>query len=383
MRVLVAPDSFKGSLSATQAAEAIAQGVSRACPECQVRQLPIADGGEGTLDALLAGAGGQDLLVSVHGPLGDLVTAHLGILQNGNTAVVEMAQASGLTLIPEEKRNPLFTSSYGTGELMRAALDHGCREIIVTIGGSATVDGGMGLLSALGARFLRADGSELTPIGQNLPDVASVDLAGFDSRLAECTVRIASDVTNPLCGELGAAPVFGPQKGATPEMVAYLALGLERFAAATERATGCQVANLPGAGAAGGVGAALMSYVGGQMNSGVQVVLDTLKVDQYLRDTDLIITGEGRMDGQTAQGKAPTGIAQRGLRHGCKTIALVGSIAPGYEAVYAQGISAVFPIVNRPMTLEQAMAEAASLLSDSAARVVHALLELRKVGFIA
>ena len=378
MRILVAPDSFKGSLSARQAAQAIARGVSRACPDCQVRQLPIADGGEGTLDALLAGAGGRDLQVTVRGPLGDPVTAHLGILQNGNIAVVEMAQASGLTLIPAEQRNPLLTSSFGTGELIRAALDHGCREIVVTIGGSATVDGGMGMLAALGARFLDQGGVELEPIGQSLPEVATVDLAQFDPRLAQCSVRIASDVTNPLCGPLGAAPVFGPQKGATPEMVAYLARGLERFAVATERATGFQVATLPGAGAAGGVGAALMSYARGQMNSGVQVVLDTLDVDQYLRDTDLIITGEGRMDGQTAQGKAPTGIAKRGLRYGCKTIALVGSIAPGYEAVYEQGISAVFPIVNRPMTLDQAMAEAAILLTDCAARVVHGYLELGK-----
>lgn len=371
MHILVAPDSFKGSLTASQAAAAIAAGIAQVGPSHVVKQLPIADGGEGTLDALLAGAGGQGLSVTVRGPLGDPVAAMLGLLSDQSTAVVEMAQASGLTLVPPELRNPLFTTSFGTGQLILAALDHGCRQLVVTIGGSATVDGGIGMLTALGARFLDADGIELPPIGQSLGSIASVDLCRFEPRLAHCSLRIACDVTNPLTGPLGAAPVFGPQKGATPTIVAQLAAGLERFAAVTAAATGRRVTDLPGAGAAGGVGAALMAYANGQMHSGVAVVLDTLQVDQYLPEIDLIITGEGRMDGQTAQGKAPTGIAARGRQHGCQTIALVGSLGPGYEAVYEQGISAVFPIINRPMSLEQAMQEASSLLTDCAVRVMR------------
>ncbi len=373
MRILVAPDSFKGSLTAPQVAEAIARGVDQVCPECQIRRLPIADGGEGTLSALLAGTGGRSLPLTVRGPLGDNVTADLGTLPTG-IAVVEMAQASGITLIPPERRNPLLASSYGTGQLIKEALEQGCREIIVTIGGSATVDGGLGMLAALGARFTDATGKELPPIGRSLPAVARIDLTHWDARLDDVILRIASDVTNPLCGHSGAAAVFGPQKGADPAMVEFLDAGLRHFAAITLQATGMDVLNLPGAGAAGGVGAALMAYLRGQMQSGVQVVLDTLQVDRLLPDCDLIITGEGRMDGQTTQGKAPVGIAQRGLVHGCRTIALVGSIAPGYEAVYERGIEAVFPIVNRPMTLAEAMEQAEELLQDTAARVTHALM---------
>lgn len=370
-RVLVAPDSFKGSLSAPLAAEAIAKGVSRACPACQVTTLPIADGGEGTLDALLSGAGGRSLPVSVLGPLGEPVEAHLGLLPGG-VAVIEMAQASGLTLVAPERRNPLLASSFGTGQLIQAALDQNCRQLVVTIGGTATVDGGIGLLSALGARFIDAAGQQLEPVGRSLPQIADVDLSRLDPRLPLCSIRVASDVTNPLCGPQGAAAVFGPQKGATAEMVSYLDAGLGRLAEVTEQVTGLGVTNLPGAGAAGGVGAALAAYLAGQMQSGVKVVLDTLQADRHLQTADLVITGEGRMDAQTAHGKAPVGIALRGLEYGCRTIALVGSVLPGYEAVYDQGISAVFPIINRPLTLREAMNETADLLSDAAARAMHA-----------
>lgn len=373
MRVLIAPDSFKGSLTAAQAAAAIATGVSRSRPTWQLHQLPIADGGEGTLQVLLAGAGGRAVSVAVSGPLGNPVEAELGILSDRQTAVIEMAQASGLMLIPPAERNPLLTSSFGTGQLIRAALDHGCRRLLVTIGGSATVDGGLGLLAALGARLLDDAGAELPPTGQSLGALASLDLTELDRRLTDCTLRIASDVTNPLIGPLGAAPVFGPQKGATPTMVDYLAAGLARFAGITRQLTGIDVADLPGAGAAGGVGATLLAYAGGQMQSGVDVVLDTLRVDQLLPGVELIITGEGRTDAQTAQGKAPTGIALRGQQHGCRTIALVGSLGPGYEAVYQRGIAAVFSILDRPLSLEQAMAEADRLLADCAARVVRLL----------
>lgn len=375
--ILVAPDSFKGSLSAPEAAEAIAQGVSRACPGCQVTMLPIADGGEGTLDALLSGAGGRCLTQAVRGPLGEEVEARLGVLPGG-VAIVEMAQASGLTLIAPDRRNPLLASSYGTGQLIRAALDQNCRQLVITIGGTATVDGGIGLLTALGARFIDTGGQELPPIGSSLPRIAAVDLSLLDPRLESCSIRVASDVTNPLCGPNGAAAVFGPQKGATAEMVNYLDGGLRRLAEVTVKATGQDVTELSGAGAAGGVGAALVAYLGGQMQSGVQVVLDTLQADSHLRLADLVITGEGRMDGQTAHGKAPVGVALRARRYGCRTIALVGSLLPGYEAVYGQGISAVFPIINQPLTLGEAMSRAAELLSDAAARAMHAWQAFRE-----
>ena len=372
MRVIVAPDSFKGSLSAPQVARAIAEGVRKACPACLVDEIPIADGGEGTLDALVHARQGEYRTYSVQGPLGHPVAARLGLLDGGRIGVIEMAQASGLLLIPPQQRNPLLTSTFGTGELVRAALDLGVSELIITIGGSATVDGGLGLLAALGAN---ENHRELQPLGGSLPHLARVDLAGLDKRLPGCRITIASDVTNPLCGPLGAAPVFGPQKGATPEMVELLAQGLNKFAAVTAAATGVAVQDLPGAGGAGGLGAALIAYAGGIMHSGIDVVLDTIDIDSRLAGASLVFTGEGRLDGQTVQGKAPVGLARRARACGCPVIALVGGLGANYEAVYEQGIAGVFPVESGPMELSYAMQHAAELIAAAAYRVMHFWVE--------
>lgn len=373
MRVVIAPDSFKGSLSASLVARAIATGVRKACPGCVIEEIPIADGGEGTLEAMVAARQGEYRTYTVRGPLGVPTAAQLGLLDDGKIGVIEMAQASGLLLVAPEQRNPLLTSTYGTGELMRAALDLGCRELIITIGGSATNDGGLGMLAALGAKFYDADGNELEPLGGSLPHLARIDIAELDPRLSDCHITIASDVTNPLCGPLGATAVFGPQKGATPDMVEVLDQGLRNFAQATLAATGVDVLDLPGAGAAGGLGAALMAYAGGVMRSGIDVVLDTIGIDSHLAAADLVFTGEGRMDEQTAHGKAPVGLARRARQHDCPVVALVGSLGPGYQAVLEQGITGVFPVLSGPADLAHAMEHAAELVADTAFRVMHLL----------
>lgn len=373
MRVVIAPDSFKGSLSASLVARAIATGVGKACPGCVIEEIPIADGGEGTLEAMVAARQGEYRTYTVRGPLGVPTAAQLGLLDDGKIGVIEMAQASGLLLVAPEQRNPLLTSTYGTGELMRAALDLGCRELIITIGGSATNDGGLGMLAALGAKFYDADGNELEPVGGSLPHLARIDIAELDPRLSNCHITIASDVTNPLCGPLGATAVFGPQKGATPDMVEVLDQGLRNFAQATLVATGVDVLDLPGAGAAGGLGAALMAYAGGGMRSGIDVVLDTIGIDSHLAAADLVFTGEGRMDEQTAHGKAPVGLARRARQHDCPVVALVGSLGPGYQAVLEQGITGVFPVLSEPADLAYAMEHAAELVADTAFRIMHLL----------
>lgn len=373
MRVVIAPDSFKGSLSASLVARAIATGVRKACSGCVIEEIPIADGGEGTLEAMVAARQGEYRTYTVRGPLGVPTAAQLGLLDDGKIGVIEMAQASGLLLVAPEQRNPLLTSTYGTGELMRAALDLGCRELIITIGGSATNDGGLGMLAALGAKLYDADGKELEPVGGSLPHLARIDIAELDPRLSDCHITIASDVTNPLCGPLGATAVFGPQKGATPDMVEVLDQGLRNFAQATLAATGVDVLDLPGAGAAGGLGAALMAYAGGGMRSGIDVVLDTIGIDSHLAAADLVFTGEGRMDEQTAHGKAPVGLARRARQHDCPVVALVGSLGPGYQAVLEQGITGVFPVLSEPADLAYAMEHAAELIADTAFRVMHLL----------
>lgn len=371
MRVIVAPDSFKGSLSGPLVAQAIAQGVRKACPDCIVDEIPIADGGEGTLEALVHARQGEYRTYTVKGPLGQPVAAQLGLIDDGRIGIIEMAQASGLLLVTPEQRNPLLTSTFGTGELIRAALDLGCQELIITIGGSATVDGGLGMLAALGARFYDSEHQELDPVGGSLRHLAQVDITGLDKRLQACRITIASDVTNPLCGPFGAAPVFGPQKGATPDMVELLAQGLHKFAQATLTATGVDVLDLSGGGAAGGLGAALIAYAGGVMRSGIDVVLDTIDIDARLVGASLVFTGEGRMDGQTAHGKAPVGLAKRAQAHGCQVVALVGSLGEDYEAVLEQGIAGVFPVLSAPMNLASAMENATDLIIDTAYRVMH------------
>ena len=373
MRIVIAPDSYKGTNTALAVAEAIERGARRVTPDVDIVKVPIADGGEGTVEAVVAATGGEIREVPVVGPLGEPVTARFGVLGEGR-AVIEMAAASGLPLVPDDKRNPLITTTYGTGQLIRAALDEGCRELLIGIGGSATNDGGLGMAQALGFSFLDAGGAELGPGGENLERLARIDASGADPRLGECSVTVACDVDNPLCGTRGAAAVYGPQKGATPVMIVRLDAGLAHFARVISVQLGLELAELPGSGAAGGLGAGLMAFAGARLTAGIQAILDIVRFDDLLGDIDLVITGEGKLDGQSAFGKVPVGVARRVKRKGrIPVIAIAGDIGSGADAVYREGIDAIFSTVDRAMPLAEALAESTRALEDAGERVMRLL----------
>ncbi|HLP30926.1 MAG TPA: glycerate kinase [Geothrix sp.] len=376
MRIIVAPDSFKGSVSALGVAEAMARGIHAVFPDADVLKVPIADGGEGTVEALVAATGGRLMHTDVRGPLGDPVRAHWGISGDGTTAFLEMASASGLPLISKERRDPRVTSTFGTGELVKAALDAGLRKLVLGIGGSATNDGGAGMARALGVRFLDAEGRDLPEGGAALARLARVDLSDLDPRLAECALLVACDVDNPLCGPRGASAVYGPQKGATPEMVAELDAALGMFAKIAAQTTGREVALRPGAGAAGGLGAGLLFFTPASLRPGVAIVLETTGFEALVQGADLVLTGEGRTDFQTAMGKAPVGVAAVARRHGVPVVCLSGGLGDGADEVLAHGIDALVPTVPQPMTLEACMAQGPALVEAAAARVCRLL----KVG---
>ncbi|WP_317982073.1 glycerate kinase [Paenibacillus glycanilyticus] len=372
MKIVIAPDSFKGSLSAASAAEAIAQGIRRCVPDVGIVKLPIADGGEGTLDSLLAATGGERITVTVTGPLGASVSASYGIIEQ--TAVIEMAEASGLCLLTEEQRNPGLTTTYGTGELIRHALDRGCRRFLLTVGGSATNDGGTGMLQALGMRLLNRQGNPVPPGGGSLADIATIDDSLWDPRIALSSFVIATDVQNPLIGEQGASSVFGPQKGASPETVDLLEHGMTAWADLIEAKTGIRLHERPGAGAAGGLCGAYLAFFPASVRRGIDVVLEHVRLEEHLDGADLVITGEGRFDHQTSSGKAPMGVAQLAKKHGVPAIALAGSVGSGIDVLHAEGISSVHGIMNTPMTLQEAMERAPILLEQSAEQVIRTFL---------
>ncbi len=369
MHIVVAPDSYKGSLTAVAVAAAMEQGILTVYPEAKVSKVPIADGGEGTVEALVTATGGEIIRQYVTGPLGDNTEAHWGILGDGKTAVIEMAAASGLTLIARDKRDPRLATTYGTGQLIKAALDRGIRNFIIGIGGSATNDGGSGMAQALGVRFLDKAGNVLMPGGAALAGLATIDLAGIDPRLAEASILVACDVDNPLCGPLGASAVYGPQKGATPAMVLELDQALAQFAAVAELATGKNVASLPGAGAAGGLGAGLLFFTNAELKPGVEIVLDTTGFADIVKQADFVITGEGSTDFQTACGKAPVGVAKVARQYNIPTVCLSGGLGQGAEQVLEQGINGLMSIVPRPMPLSECMASAEELIQTATARL--------------
>lgn len=359
MNVIVAIDSLKGSLSSLQAGAAAKAGILRAIPPATVSVKPVADGGEGTVNALVSGLSGRSVTIAVTGPLGETVEATYGILPD-HTAVIEMAEAAGLPLVPAEKRNPMNTTTYGVGEMILHALDEGCRSFIIGIGGSATNDGGTGMLRALGCRFRKADGTDIAPGAQELAGLASIETEALDSRLKESRFSIACDVTNPLCGPNGASYIFAPQKGADPATVRKLDSALAHLADITAATLGTDLRDQPGAGAAGGLGFAFASYLNGTLRPGVDIVLDAVLPESELRAADIVVTGEGRFDGQTAMGKAPVGIARRAKACGCKVIVLAGSVEHSGARATQQNpplIDAVFPILPGAMTLEEAMRE--------------------------
>ncbi|MCU6797129.1 glycerate kinase [Paenibacillus sp. WQ 127069] len=371
MKIIIAPDSFKGSISASNAAQAIERGIKRYMPHAQTILVPVADGGEGTLDCLIAAAGGVKMSATVTGPLGAPVTAEYGLLEPDQTAVIEMATASGLYLIPSEERNPLLATTYGTGELIRHALDAGCRSFLLALGGSATNDGGAGMLQALGMRLLDSEGNSVGYGGGTLDRIASIDDSNWDPRIAESRFLIASDVQNPFIGPDGASRVFGPQKGASPEMVEQLELNLTAWADIIAIKTGKRVHQLPGAGAAGGISGAFLAFFPASIKRGIDIVIEYSHLRDHLQAADLVITGEGQIDFQTASGKTPMGIAQEAHKLGVPTICLAGSVGRGIEALYEVGITSVHSIVTGPMTLQEAMSRASELLELTAEQVVR------------
>jgi len=378
VRIIVAPDSYKGSVSALGVAQAMERGILKIHPDADVLKVPIADGGEGTVEALVAATGGELRHQDVADPLGRRIRAHWGILGDGRTAVIEMASASGLPLLASEERDPLRTTTYGTGELLRAALDAGLRKIIIGIGGSATNDGGAGMARALGVRFTDAAGSELPDGGGALARLAAVDLSRIDPRLAESDIVVACDVDNPLCGPRGASAVFGPQKGATPALVTELDAALRHFATVAQAATGRSVAETAGAGAAGGMGAGLMLFSPAKLRPGVEIVLDAVRFGETVKGADFVITGEGRTDFQTAFGKAPVGVAKAAKLHRVPVFCLSGSLGEGADETLAQGIDAVMSICDRPMALDECMARGEELIEAATARLCRILRAARR-----
>jgi glycerate kinase len=376
LRILVAPDSFKGSLSAVQVAAAMARGIAAVFPEAEILQVPMADGGEGTVAALVTATGGRLLHRVVQGPMGAPVEAPWGISGDGTTAFIEMAAASGLPLVPEADRDPRLASTIGTGELIRAALDQGLRKLVIGLGGSATNDGGAGMARALGVRFLDDQGQDLPEGGAALARLARVDLAGLDGRLAAASLLVACDVDNPLCGPKGASAIYGPQKGATAAMVQELDAALGVFALVAEQATGRTVTQRPGAGAAGGLGAGLLLFTPAELRPGVAILLEATGFEGLLNGADLVLTGEGRTDAQTAMGKAPAGVAAMAKRHGVPVVCLSGGLGEGANAVLDCGIQALASIVPGPMVLQACLDGGADLVEAGTARLCRWL----KVG---
>ena len=363
MKIIIAPDSFKGSLNAAEVADSIADGIRRALPDTELILIPLADGGEGTVEALVKATGGTIRKCPATDPLGNRIESFYGMLGDGETAVIEMAAASGLPLVPDERRNPMVTTTYGTGELIKCALDAGCRQIILGIGGSATNDGGIGMVQALGGSFKDADAREVGFGGGQLSRIRSIDISHLDSRLKDMKITVACDVDNPLTGERGASAVFGPQKGATPEMVAELDDGLHNLAELIRRDLGMDIENLPGAGAAGGMGAASVAFLSAELKSGIEIVLDATKFRDHLEGTSLVITGEGKIDSQTLGGKTVSGVLNASASKGVPVLAIGGGIdLAGYELLN-HGAIAVLPIVNKPMPLQEAQTHARELLS--------------------
>ncbi|EGQ9728398.1 glycerate kinase [Vibrio cholerae] len=371
MKVVIAPDSFKESLTAKQVCDAIQAGLARVWHDAKFVAIPVADGGEGTVQSLVDATQGRLVEVKVMGPQGKRVEAFYGMLGDNQTAVIEMAAASGLHHVPLVQRDPKLTTSFGTGELIRHALDQGVTKLIIGLGGSATNDGGVGMLAALGARFTNADGDPIQLTGGGLRELTHIDLQDFDPRLQNCDILVACDVNNPLCGDKGASAVFGPQKGATPEDVQLLDGVLRQFGLLTEKVTGKMVLESAGAGAAGGMGAALLAYTQARLRPGIEIVLETVQLAYQVSDADLVITGEGRIDSQTVHGKTPMGVAKVAKHFDVPVLALCGCTGDNYQAVYQCGIDAVFAAVPRAMSLEDALKESDFNLADLAENVAR------------
>ena len=353
MKIVVAPDSFKGSLTAIEVSDAIEKGIREVFPEAEIIKIPMADGGDGTVQCLVNATGGKILEEKVIGPLGNEVWAFYGILGDRKTAIVEMAAASGLTLVPENKRDPLITTTYGTGQLIKAALNQGCRKMIIGIGGSATNDGGAGMVQALGTKLLDKDGEEIGFGGGELKKIVKIDISCMDKRLSDIKVLVASDVNNPLCGPQGASRIYGPQKGATPEIIEELDESLAYFAELIKRDLHKDIKDIPGAGAAGGLGASLIAFLNAEFRPGIEIMIEAVKLEQAIKDADLVITGEGKIDSQTIYGKAPIGVAKIAKKHNIPVVAVAAIIEEDSRIFQSYGIDTLIKVSEPPMRLSE------------------------------
>ena len=373
MKIVIAPDSYKESLSALEVATAIEQGFREIWPDADYVKIPVADGGEGTVEAMVAATTGHLVHVDVTGPLGNKIQAFYGLSGDERSAFIEMAAASGLEQVPVDLRDPLKTTSWGTGELIRHALDAGVEHIIIGIGGSATNDGGAGMVQALGARLLDAQDNDIAQGGIGLEALARIDITSLDKRLADCRIEVACDVTNPLTGKEGASAVFGPQKGATPEVITRLDRALTYYAQLIARDLDVNVLDLAGGGAAGGMGAALYAFCGAQLRRGIEIVTDALHLDACVADADLVVTGEGRIDSQTIHGKVPVGVAKVAKRYDKPVIGIAGSLTPDVGVVHEHGIDAVFSVIYTICTLNDALKNASENVRMTARNVAATL----------
>lgn len=370
MKIVIASDSYKGSFSTLEVANSIEKGIRNVYKDAKIIKIPVADGGEGTVDALVLGTNGRYEEVEVVGPLGEKVSAKYGIL-DGNIAVIEMAAASGLTLLDDTDLNPLVTTTYGTGQLIRSAMEKGIRKIYVGLGGSSTNDGGIGMAQALGISFKDKLGNEVGYGGGELNKVWEIDCSNIHPLIKDTEIMVISDVQNPLCGVNGASNIFGPQKGATKETIEVLDNNLKYFGMKVKEYTGKDIINTPGAGAAGGLGGGLIAFCDAKIYSGIDKVLDITNIEEYLIDTDLVITGEGKIDGQSIFGKVPVGVAKRAKKYNIPVIAIVGSIGEGASDVYDYGIDIIIDIVDKPMTLEEAMSNVSDLIEKAAENIIR------------
>ncbi|MBN2348908.1 MAG: glycerate kinase [Bacteroidales bacterium] len=373
MKILISSDSFKDSLSAKEVGEHCAKGIRKVYPDAEIKILPVADGGEGTVRSLTDALGGEIVNTEVFDPLMRKIKSFYGVTRDKNTAIIEMAAASGLELLKKEERNPWITTSYGTGELIKDALKRGCRKIIIGIGGSATNDGGAGMIQALGAKLENKKGNQILPGGGHLGDIEKIEYSEIRNLIKDCEIVVASDVTNPLLGEHGATYVYGAQKGADHEQQKSLELNMTHYAKKIEECTGMDVRNTPGAGAAGGLGAGLIAFLNARLQPGFEIVKELIYLEEHILWADLVVTGEGKIDYQTRFGKAPSGVARIAQRKGKPVLAIAGTLGEGYHELYHEGFTCILPIIERPMVLEEAIKATPELIQNTMERTFRLL----------
>jgi len=371
VKILIAPDSFKESLSAVEVADCIEQGIKNYKPDIECIKIPLADGGEGTVEAVLRATGGRKISLRVKDPLSRDIDSYWGLLPDNETAILEMAAASGLELLLPEERNPMYTSTFGVGQLIQSALDYGCKKIYIGIGGSATNDGGAGMAKALGVKFLDDKNEEVGDGGRFLSKINNIDRTGVDQRIKNCEFIVISDVQNPMCGEKGASNVYGPQKGADPDMVKQLDLNLYHFGELLEEITNYKILDLPGAGAAGGLGGGLVAFCNADIRPGFETISEITDIEKFIQSADLVFTGEGKLDYQTKYGKVPYGVAQLSRKYGKPVIGIAGSLGNNYEELYKYGFQGIVSIAEGPISLEDSIKNSKKLITNTAERIVR------------